>query len=94
MRMLEALLRRVGYVRLSKTFGPKDFSYPSTGWMGRGVLADFDGIHGLKILVADQTGEANEKNFHKTWETDADEIIFRRDKKIILYWRERIGGSK
>ena len=93
MTWIEKLLRQAGFVRLSRTYGPKDFK-GHRGWDGRGVLAEFDGIHGLEILVTDQTEKANEENFRKTWETDADEIIFRRDKKISLYWRERTGAFR
>jgi hypothetical protein len=71
----------------AKCFGPKDF-VRHEGWKGRGVLAKFDDLHGLDILVADTTPEHNADNFEKTWHTDADEVLFRRDKRIMLYWRK------
>ena len=68
--------------------GPKDFP-GGKGWPGRGVLADFDKAHGLEILVSDIGNQRyTEENFKKEWDTDADEIIFRRGKMIMLYWRK------
>ena len=68
-------------------FGPKDFG-PHGGWEGRGVLATFDDLHGLDILVSDDGPTHTEENFRKEWDTDADEVIFRRGKQIQLYWRK------
>lgn len=74
---------------LAKTIGPKDFRGETEGWEGQGVLSKFDDVHGLDILVADQTEDTNEENFGKTWATDADEVLFRRGKRIMLYWRKK-----
>ena len=74
--------------RRAKTVGPKDFP-PGRGWSGRGVLAEFDGLHDLEILVSDDTPGFTEATLNKTWMTDADEVLFRRGKQIKLYWRKQ-----
>ena len=60
------------------------------GWEDRGVLADFDKIHGLSIIVSDDSLKAHEGNYKKEWDTDADEVIFRNGKKLMLYWRKKV----
>ena len=72
-------------------FGPERFSKPPNPdiiWPPDGILANFKPTHDLDILVSTSTFQCNKGNFHKTWETDADEVIFRRGKQIKLYWRK------
>lgn len=83
-RLIASLARCA--MRPVETIGPKDF-HGILGWDGNGVLAKFDDLHGLDILVSDETEKCNESNFEKTWTTDADEVLFRRGKMIMLYWR-------
>lgn len=71
----------------AECIGPKDFP-GGRSWDDRGVLAHFDKLHGLDILVSDATPEHCAENFEKTWSSDADEVLFRRGKRIMLYWRE------
>ena len=88
MAMLGNLIAGLFGPRRATTTGPKDFPSFRSGWEGRGVSADFDGLHGLQILVSDQTAEYNEETYNrKRWFTNADEVLFRRGKRIMLYWR-------
>ena len=79
---------KIALRRLAKCFGPKDFARGG-GWSGRGVLAKFDNIHGLDILVSDDVPPYTETTFNKDWFTDADEVLFRDGKQIKLYWRKK-----
>ncbi|MGI9492328.1 MAG: hypothetical protein ACR2QF_08025 [Geminicoccaceae bacterium] len=69
----------------AEMIGPKDFP-DRKGWEGRGQLGVFD-EHKIDILVCDQRPDRTQQNYGKDWLSDADEVLFRRDKIIMVYYR-------
>ena len=75
----DRVARRLGYQPIPLTV--------ARGGRGNGVLMSFQSDHGLDIIIEDETGETLERNFEKTWFSDAAEVLFRNGKIIMLYWR-------